>query len=106
MHYKLIITERSEELLDNIINYIINKLKNPQAAKNLIIGIENVYSNLEYNPEIYAYSEDHFMKSRGYRKAVIPNYNKLKMSYCNTLLFPPPNVIISKKWVSTYRQSG
>jgi len=75
MHYKLIITERSEELLDNIINYIINKLKNPQAAKNLIIGIENVYSNLEYNPEIYAYSEDHFMKSRGYRKAVIPNYN-------------------------------
>lgn len=75
MQYKLIITERGSELLDNIMKYIINKLKNPQAAGNLLAEIEHVYDNLECNPEMYAYSEDLFMKSRGYRKAVVPHYD-------------------------------
>ncbi len=75
MQYKLIITERAEELLDNIIHYIINKLKNPQAAGNLLTEIERVYINLKCNPEMYSYSEDLFMKSRDYRKAVISHYN-------------------------------
>lgn len=55
--------------------YIINKLKNPQAAGNLLTEIEHVYTNLVCNPEMYAYSEDFFMKSRRYRKAVISNYD-------------------------------
>jgi len=75
MKYRIIITERAEELLDSILNYIINKLKNPQAAGNLLTEIEHVYDNLECNPEMYAYSEDFFMKSRGYRKAVVPHYD-------------------------------
>lgn len=75
MQYKLIITERAEKLLDNIINYLVNKLKNPQAAGNLLTEIEYVYDNLEYNPEMYAYSDDLFMKSRGYRKAVVPHHD-------------------------------
>ena len=49
MKYKLAITERAEELLDNILYYIINQLKNPQAAGNLIDEIEHVYVNLEHN---------------------------------------------------------
>jgi len=75
MQYKIIITERAEELLDNIIHYIINKLKNPQAAGNLLTEIGHVYTNLECNPKMYAYSEDFFMKSRKYRKAVISHYD-------------------------------
>lgn len=75
MKYKLTITERAEELLDNILYYIINQLKNPQAAGNLIDEIEHVYVNLEHNPKMYAYSEDMLLKSRGYRKAVITHYN-------------------------------
>lgn len=75
MTYKLTITERAEELLDHILYYIINQLKNPQAAGNLIGEIEHVYSNLENNPKMYAYSEDTFLKSRGYRKAVVPHYD-------------------------------
>lgn len=75
MNYKLTITDRAEELLDHILYYIINQLKNPQAAGNLIGEIEHVYSNLEYNPKMYAYSDDTFLKSRGYRKAVIPHYD-------------------------------
>jgi plasmid stabilization system protein ParE len=75
MQYRLIITERAEELLDNITYYIINKLKNSQASDSLLTEIERVYDNLESNPQMYAYSEDLFMKSRGYRKAVIPHYD-------------------------------
>ena len=64
MKYKLIITEQAEELLDQIIYYIINNLKNRQAALNLMNEIEHVYVNLEDNPKIYAYSEDAFLKSK------------------------------------------
>lgn len=75
MKYKLIITERAEELLDRILNYIIYRLKNPQATGNLLIEIGHVYDNLECNPWMYTYLEDFFLKSRGYRKAVIPYYD-------------------------------
>jgi plasmid stabilization system protein ParE len=75
MKYKLIITERAEELLDRILYYIMNKLKNPQAAGNLINEIEHVYDNIEYNPRMFAYSEDDYLKSKGYRKAVVSRYD-------------------------------
>lgn len=75
MIYNLTKTERAEELLDQILYYIINRLKNPQAAVNLMDEIEQVYDNLEYNPKMYAYTEDTFLKSNGYRKAVIPHYD-------------------------------
>ena len=75
MIYNLIITERAEELLDHILYYIINQLKNPQAAGNLMDEIEHVYENLESSPKMYAFSEDTFLKSKGYRKAVVPHYD-------------------------------
>ena len=75
MHYNIIITERAEELLDHIANYLVDQLKNPQAAGNLLAEIEHVYDNLEYNPKMYACSDDFLMKTRGYRKALVPHYN-------------------------------
>jgi plasmid stabilization system protein ParE len=60
MRYNITITERAEEQLDHILYYIINQLKNTQAAGNLMDVIEQVYDNLEYNPKMYAYSEDAF----------------------------------------------
>lgn len=75
MGYSLIITEKAEELLDNILYYIVNHLKNPQAAENLMEEIEHVYGNLESNPKMYGFSEDLFLKSKGYRKAVVPHYD-------------------------------
>ena len=75
MNYNLTITERAEELLDNILNYLINHLKNSQAAGKLIAEIDHVYDNLVYNPKMYAYCDDRLLKSRGYRKAVVPHYD-------------------------------
>ncbi len=74
MRYKLIVTNRAIELLDNIIEYIVSNLKNPQAAKKLLLEIEGIYNNLENNPEMYGYSDDVFLKKRKYRKVIVPNY--------------------------------
>ena len=75
MRYNLVITEQAEKLLDRILHYIINHLKNPQAAGSLMDEINHIYNNLESNPKMYAFSEDSFLKSRGYRKAVVSRYD-------------------------------
>ena len=43
MKYNIAITEQAEEMLDHILCYIFNQLKNPQASVNLIAEIELVY---------------------------------------------------------------
>jgi len=75
MKYKLTVTEYAEEMLDRILYYIINQLKNPQSAVNLVEELELVYGNLENNPKIYGYSNDTVLKSKGYRKAVVAHYD-------------------------------
>lgn len=42
MTYKLIITEHADKLLNNIMYHLIYRLKNKQAAKHLLNGIEIV----------------------------------------------------------------
>ena len=72
MVYKLIITERAAELLDNILYYFVYRLKNEQAAKHLLSGIENVYDRLEKNPHQFPISRDTYLASKGYHEAIIP----------------------------------
>ena len=50
MTYNLIISDRADELIDSRVFYIINKLKNPRAAGNLLDGISEVYDRLEDYP--------------------------------------------------------
>lgn len=44
MAYRLIITERAEELLDQCVYHILYKFKNGPAAKHLLDGIESLQS--------------------------------------------------------------
>ena len=50
MAYKLIVTEHADELLDNILCYLIYQLKNEQAAAHLLNEMKNIYDRLEENP--------------------------------------------------------
>lgn len=75
MNYKLTITKRADELIDQIIYYLINQLNNPLAAVGLIEALELIYGNLEINPKMYAYLDEPFLNYRGYRKAVIPHFD-------------------------------
>ena len=71
MAYKLIITEKEEELLDNLIYHLIYRLKNTQAAVHLFDSIEKIYDRLEENPFQFPESRDMILKRRGYREAVL-----------------------------------
>lgn len=71
MAYKLVITEHADELLDKLVYHLIYRLKNEQAAKHLLDGVDNVYDRLETNPEQFPVSRDAFLAKRGYHEAVV-----------------------------------
>ena len=41
--YKLNITERADELLDNLVYHLIYRLKSKEAAKHLLDSVESIY---------------------------------------------------------------
>ena len=43
MAYKLNVTEHADELLDNLVYHLVNRLKNKQAARHLLDSIDMVY---------------------------------------------------------------
>ena len=75
MGYRLIITDRAEELLDGLVNYLLYKLKYQQAAIHLLDNIERIYDRLEENPFQFPLSMDTYLLHKGYREAVLPDMN-------------------------------
>lgn len=71
MVYKLIITHRAEELLDQCVSCILFKFKNEPAAKKMLDEIDKIYNRLEDNPFQFADCRDPFLKSKGYKEAVV-----------------------------------
>ncbi len=74
MKYDVIISAEAHDDIDSVLGYIVNSLKNPAAAKNLLTKIEEVYKDLADNPFMYAYCGDSRLRNDGYRKTVINNY--------------------------------
>ena len=50
MAYKLIVTQRADELIDRLTAYLVINLKNPGAASHFLDEIETIYNRLEENP--------------------------------------------------------
>lgn len=71
MDYKLIITERAEELFDNLVYYLLYRLKNEQAAVHLFDSMDKMYCRMEENPFQFPQCRDIYLKEKGYREAVI-----------------------------------
>ena len=74
MAYRLIITEKAERDLDDIIAYIVEELCNESAAVNLFTEIERRYDMLEENPHIYPICQQILLAARGYRKVVVNGF--------------------------------
>ena len=70
MAYKLIITERADELIDRLAAYLVNKLKNPDAASHFLDELETIYNRLEDKPYQFSESKDEYLFLRGYREAL------------------------------------
>ena len=47
MVYKLVISEHADELLDNLVYYLLYRLKSEQAARHLLDGIDGIYDRLD-----------------------------------------------------------
>ena len=43
MAYRLNVNEHADELLDNLVYHLVNRLKNKQAARHLLDSIDMVY---------------------------------------------------------------
>lgn len=71
MTYKLVVTERADKLLDNILWYLLYQLKSKQAAGHLLNEIDNIYDRLEENPLQFPLSTDTYLADKGYHEAVI-----------------------------------
>ena len=50
MVYRLNVTEHADDLLDHLMYHLIYRLKNEQAAKHLLDGIDMIYDRLEAYP--------------------------------------------------------
>ena len=72
MIYRLNITKNADELLDHLVYYLIYCLKNKQAARHLLDGIDGIYDRLETNPFQFPLSRDAYLANRGYHEAVVP----------------------------------
>ena len=70
MEYKLIITEHADELLDNILNYLMYQLKSEQATRHLLDEMDNLYARLENNPLQFPLSRDTYLANKGYHEVV------------------------------------
>lgn len=77
MAYKLVITERAAELLDDLVLYLLQRLKSVQGAGHLLDSVSTVYDRLEENPYQFPECEDSLLKKRKYRKAKITDMDYL-----------------------------
>lgn len=74
MDYKLLITNEAKCDIDEIISYIVNELKNPIAAENLLTKIELSFDTISSNPLAFPLCSDKRLRDGGYRKITVKNY--------------------------------
>jgi len=67
MNYEVIITERAKALLDSIINYILLRFNNEQAALNVMDDAENTKVRLSHVAGSLRLCEDSRLRDLGYR---------------------------------------
>lgn len=77
MDYRLIITKQAERMLDRLINYLLYRIKNQQAAMHLFDSIERLYQRLEENPFQFPMCRDDYLLHKEYREAVLPDMKYL-----------------------------
>ena len=75
MDSKFKFTDKAENDLDEILNYISNKLCNFQAANDLFNIIFKTIDNIIASPLSYPLLENEYVRNRNTRKAIIDNYN-------------------------------
>jgi toxin ParE1/3/4 len=72
--YFLDVTATADEEITSVIEYIVNVLKVPMAADNLVDAIEKQTKTLQEMPYIYPFVPDDFLASKGLKFVKVKNY--------------------------------
>ena len=72
--YKIFFTDNAIQDMNNIFEYISEKLYLPNSARNLMKEINNKIETLKYMPKIYNVIKKNDLLENEYRKIVIKNY--------------------------------
>jgi len=75
MIYKIRITDRAKNDMQDIHQYIANEFQNPTAAKRRISLIQAKIKSLKENPELFATVNDDFLAKSGIRLMVVKTQN-------------------------------
>lgn len=75
MDYKIVVSQRANEQLEEMIAYIISKLQNKQAARAVYDDIMNAYDKLEYMAGTVAVCEDPYLAAKGYRRLALEHHD-------------------------------
>lgn len=75
MDYNLIITRHAEQLLDEIVQYLLFHLSNPEAAASLLDDLSQAYETLRKSGGSFALCQDPYLASKDYRKLKLKNHD-------------------------------
>lgn len=75
MDYNLIVADHADEQIDKLAGYLIERLKNPDAALHFLDGMEKLYVRLKEHPLQFPACADEFLRKRGYHEALVPEMN-------------------------------
>ena len=74
MTYTIRIMKPAQIEMQETYRYIADELSNPEAAKRLILDIDEAIIGLKTNPMRFALVPDRYLSSKGFRKVVVRNY--------------------------------
>ena len=75
MAYRLVVSRTANENIENIVEYIVDRLSNPQAAKAILDDIDAAYDKLEEAAEMYPYCNDLYLARKRYRKLPLDKHD-------------------------------
>ena len=75
MAYNVIVTERAEMQLDQILNHVLYRFQNKQAAKAILADVKKTYERLEMVAGSIGLCEDSYLAEKGYHKIAMEKHS-------------------------------
>ena len=85
MVYKTEILEGAQRELREIVEYLVEVLKNPQAAETFLCELDHQVALIENDPHVYGVSNLPELAARNYHVAFVKNYVMLYTLRGNTI---------------------
>ena len=68
MQYRIEISELAEKQYDNILNYLLNRKKNPQVVSNVMEDFDYTVGQLKSKADVFGYCRDERLRAMGFQK--------------------------------------